>query len=450
MEKEPPHVLLVNPWIDDFAAYDFWAKPIGILAIAGILKTCGYHVRYVDCLDRFHPGLSRLPEAGQFGKGPYPKTRIEKPGKLHDVPRHYSRYGLPDSLVREGIGDGPEPVAVLVTSLMTYWYPGVIALIKVVREVFPEVPVVLGGIYATLCYEHAIRHAGADIVLPGLCETKLLEFLGDLTRLRERPEFHSGELDTYPYPAFELQSAIPYVPILTGQGCPFRCAYCASAFLSPGLRRRSPDHVVEEITYWNEKHAVVDFAFYDDALLIEADRHIMPILEGVMRRGPQVRFHTPNALHIRPLSREVAGLLFRAGFKTIRLGLETAFFDDRQAIDSKVEPDEFEQAVGYLKEAGFKGEDLGAYLLYGLPGQDLSKLERSIKMVKACGLRPILAQYSPIPHTELWHEAVKASRYDLGEDPIFHNNSIFPCRKAPFSWEEVRYLKDLVQEWASG
>ena len=446
MKEESPHVLLINPWIDDFAAYDFWAKPIGILAIAGILKSCGYHVRYVDCLDRFHPGLSRPTEVGQFGKGPYLKTRIEKPGKLHDVPRHYSRYGLPENLVREVIGDGPEPAAVLVTSLMTYWYPGVIALIKVVREVFPEVPVALGGIYATLCYEHAIRYAGADVVLPGLSEDKIIEFLDDLTGLRGRLNFHPGELDTYPYPAFELQSAISYLPILTGQGCPFRCTYCASAFLSPGLRRRSPDHVAEEITYWHEKHAVVDFAFYDDALLIEADRHLMPILEGVMRRGLQVRFHTPNALHIRPLSREVAGLLFRAGFKTIRLGLETAFFDDRQAMDSKVEPDEFEQAVGYLKEAGFKEEDLGAYLLYGLPGQDLSILEHSIKMVKACGVRPILAQYSPIPHTELWDEAVKASRYDLEEDPIFHNNSIFPCRKARFSWEEVGYLKDLVHE----
>jgi radical SAM superfamily enzyme YgiQ (UPF0313 family) len=445
MEKEPSHVLLVNPWIDDFAAYDFWAKPIGLLTITSILRMHGYHPRYVDCLDRFHPGLSRRPEPGPFGKGFYLKTRVSKPRNLHDIPRHYSRYGMPENLVRKAISNGPEPAAVLVTSLMTYWYPGVIALIKVVREVFPEVPVVLGGIYATLCHEHAVRHSGADVVLPGLCEAELLQSLGDLTGHRVTPRFESGELDTYPYPAFELQSAIPYLPILTGQGCPFRCAYCASAFLSPGVRRRSPDHVVEEISYWHEKHAVVDFAFYDDALLIHAETHIVPILEGVMRRGFQVRFHTPNAIHIRPLSREVAGLLFRAGFKTVRLGLETAFFDDRQAMDSKVEPDEFEQAIAYLKEAGFKGEDLGAYLLYGLPEQDLSKLEYSIRMVKACGARPILAQYSPIPHTELWHEAVKASRYDLEEDPLFHNNSIFPCRKAPFSWEEVAYFKALVQ-----
>jgi len=203
--------------------------------------------------------------------------------------------------------------------------------------------------------------------------------------------------------------------------------------------------VVEEIAYWHEKYSVSDFAFYDDALLIDADSHIVPILEGVLTRGLEVRFHTPNALHIRPLSREVAQLLFRAGFKTIRLGLETAFFDDRNAMDSKVGPGEFQQAVDHLRKAGFNGEDIGAYLLYGLPGEDLAKLEASIKMVKTSGVRPILAQYSPIPHTALWSAAVRASRYDLDTDPIFHNNSIFPCQKEPFSWERVGYFKRLAQ-----
>jgi hypothetical protein len=65
--------------------------------------------------------------------------------------------------------------------------------------------------------------------------------------------------------------------------------------------------------------------------------------------------------------------------------------------------------------------------------------------VKACGVKPVLAQYSPIPHTTLWKAAVKASRYDLASDPIFHNNSIFPCQKDPFSWEKISYLKKLTQ-----
>ena len=147
MQEDTPHILLINPWIHDFAAYDFWARPIGLLTIAGILRMHGYQVSYIDCLDRFHPELSHIEKAGRFGKGHYPKTRIPKPEKLYDVPRNYCRYGIPERLVRMAINDSPRPEAVLVTSLMTYWYPGVIALIEVVREMLPEVPVVLGGIY---------------------------------------------------------------------------------------------------------------------------------------------------------------------------------------------------------------------------------------------------------------------------------------------------------------
>ena len=445
MKKDTPHILLINPWIDDFAAYDFWAKPLGLLSIASIVRMHGYGVTYLDCLDRFHPDLSEHPAQGDFGKGHYLKRHIEKPKELHDVPRNYSRYGISEDLVAKAIKGSPRPAAVLVTSLMTYWYPGVFALIRMIRHIIPEVPILLGGIYATLCHDHAVKHAGADEVIPGQGEASTLELINSIAGFSGHRRFVPDELDTYPYPAFDLQSAISYVPILTGRGCPFGCAYCASGFLNPELMRRSPEHVVEEIAYWNEKYAVTDFAFYDDALLIDADRHIMPILEGILRRKLAVRFHTPNALHIRHLSKDVAQMLFRCRFKTIRLGFETAFFEGRRNLDRKVDPDEFQQAVCHLKEAGFTQESVGAYLLFGLPGQDPGNVEASIRMVKACGVRPILAQYSPIPHTAMWEAAVQSSRYDLASDPIFHNNSIFPCQHEPFSWEKISFFKELAR-----
>ena len=44
MTGNAPHILLINPWIHDFAAYDFWAKPMGLLIIAGLLKAHGIAV----------------------------------------------------------------------------------------------------------------------------------------------------------------------------------------------------------------------------------------------------------------------------------------------------------------------------------------------------------------------------------------------------------------------
>jgi radical SAM superfamily enzyme YgiQ (UPF0313 family) len=445
MVKDTPHILLINPWIHDFAAFDFWAKPLGLLTLGGMLRGQGYQISYIDCLDRFHPELGNTLKPDKFGKGHYLKTTTKKPVKLFDVPRTYSRYGLPESMVRRALTDASPPQAVLVTSLMTYWYPGVFAVIRIVREIMPEVPILLGGIYATLCYEHAVKNAGADEVLAGEGEGSVLETLGQITGFDGPGGYSPDRLDTYPYPCFDLQRALPYVSILTGRGCPYQCNYCASSFLNPRNRRRSPEHVVEEIAYWHERYGVNDFAFYDDALLIDPDNHIMPILDGVLRRGITVRFHTPNALHIRPMTKDLAELLFRSGFKTIRLGLEPAFFDHRTDLDRKVSPREFEQAVSNLKGAGFTAESMGAYLLFGLPGQNMNELEASVKIVKSCGVKPVLSQYSPIPHTALWEDAVSASRYDLASDPIFHNNSIFPCQKEPFSWKTVSYVKKLTQ-----
>ena len=443
--KNAPNILLVNPWIDDFAAYDFWAKPLGLLTIGGILRDEGYNVSFIDCLDRFHPDIRDSIKQGPFGKGRYAKRPIRKPEKLSDIPRTYSRYGISEECLKQQLLALPKPDAVLVTSLMTYWYPGVFETIKIVRKIFPGVAILLGGIYATLCREHAMKLAGADIVLSGQGERTVLETLEKLTGFSRENRFVSNELDTYPYPCLDLQKGISYVPILTSRGCPYSCAYCASGYLNPQYNRRSPGHVAEEILFWHEKYGVRDFAFYDDALLMDAEHHILPILEEIIRSEISVRFHTPNALHIRPLSKEVARLLFRAGFKTIRLGLETAFFDHRRSLDIKVGPSEFERASANLKGAGFTRDELGAYLLFGLPGQSMKELEASIRIVKGAGMRPVLAQYSPIPHTALWNEAVRTSRYDLASDPIFHNNSIFPCRKEAFSWEMISRLKELTR-----
>jgi radical SAM superfamily enzyme YgiQ (UPF0313 family) len=136
--------------------------------------------------------------------------------------------------------------------------------------------------------------------------------------------------------------------------------------------------------------------------------------------------------------------MFRAGFETLRLGLETAAFDARQELDKKVTSEEFKQAVTYLKKAGFHQNKIGAYLLAGLPGQDITSIKNSIEIVRQNNVTPVLAYYTPIPHTALWPEAVASSRYDLESDPVFTNNAILPCQKEPFSWETLSHLKDLA------
>ena len=445
MKHHTPNILLINPWIHDFAAYDFWAKPLGLLQLASILRLHKFGVSYVDCLDRYHPKMASRRGRSKDGRGPYLKTHIAKPEGLEDIKRNYSRYGIKIDWFRQSLQNMPKPDLVLVTSLMTYWYPGVQETIQIIREVFDQTPIVLGGIYAGLCRDHAEKYSGADQVISGPGESCIFELIEEYIGFSTRPLFDIKTLDTYPYPAYDLQHQIHYAPLLTSKGCPFACAYCASSYLQPNRQVRSPESVVEEIKFWHAQHSIVDFAFYDDALLVNSENHILPILEGIIQSGISVRFHTPNAVHVREISQEIAALMFKAGFKTIRLGIETADFDHRKNMDAKVTAEEFSKGVQRLKTAGFQSDQIGAYLLVGLPHQSMVSVAESIQIVKTSGIVPVMAYYSPIPHTPMWKSAVASSRYNLESDPIYTNNAIWPCSKEPFSWQVVSRLKNLIK-----
>ena len=444
MQKDNPHLLLVNPWIHDFAAYDFWAKPMGLLQLAAILRSHDVDISYIDCLDRFHPRSKTLAMKKRGGRGAYLKTKIPRPAGLKDVPRYFSRYGIPLEWFREDLSKVPKPDAVMVTSLMTYWYPGVQEVIQHTREMFSDIPILLGGVYASLCGEHAKRHSGADLVVTGPGEGRVLDLVAEYTGVAIKRGFDPQDLDTYPCPAFDLQHRIPYVPMLTSRGCPFRCTYCASHHLNPKRMQRNPEAVVEEIHYWHRAHGVVDFAFYDDALLVNAENHIIPILEGIVAAGLHVRFHTPNALHVREVTPVIADLMHASGFESIRLGVETAAFEERGHLDRKITKGEFLRCIRAFKNAGFHKKQIGAYILVGLPGQLISDVIDTIQAVKTAGVLPIMAYYTPIPHTALWEEALASSRYDLTSDPIFTNNAILPCQKEPFAWKTLKRLKNLI------
>jgi radical SAM superfamily enzyme YgiQ (UPF0313 family) len=440
-----PHILLINPWIHDFAAYDYWAKPYGLLSLAGLLRHHGLAVSYIDCLDRFHPSGTDADPHARHGRGPYRKRPLGAPNKLAGIGRTYSRYGIDPEWFRRDLAALQPPDLILVTSLMTYWYPGVVETIGILKQVFPDVPVVLGGIYARLCTAHARKHSGADEVVIDQGAT-IFDVVARHTGYAVPPQFDLGVLDAWPYPAFDLQHRINYIPLLTSRGCPFDCAYCASRYLEPVRSRRTPDAVIREIGFWHHRHGVVDFVFYDDALLVDAAHHAVPLLEGLIANKWPLFLHTPNAIHIRAVTANLARLMKLAGFHTLRLGLETTAFEGRKELDAKVTRAEFDQAVGHLKAAGFAPHQIGAYLLVGLPGQLVAAVEHSIQVVKAAGIQPVLAHYTPIPHTRMWAAAKHASRYDIESDPIYTNNAIFPCQQETFSWAQLSHLKQLAKQ----
>jgi radical SAM superfamily enzyme YgiQ (UPF0313 family) len=229
---------------------------------------------------------------------------------------------------------------------------------------------------------------------------------------------------------------------MTSRGCPNRCPYCASRILFGKFYQRPPADAADEIEYWVREAGTTDIVFYDDALLIGARSHIIPLLRDVIRRKLNVRFHAPNGLHSKYIDERLAALLKEAGFSTLRLGLETAYPEAQKKLGGKVSCDEFSKAAQALRSAGYSARDVGVYIIAGLPHQPWREVYDTIHFVRERGLRPYVAEYSPIPGTGMWHDAVRCSPFPIEAEPLFHNNTLLPCRWEGFTGEHLSYLKE--------
>jgi radical SAM superfamily enzyme YgiQ (UPF0313 family) len=409
--------LLINPWIYDFAAYDFGTKPLGLLRIASYLRRTG-ETHLIDCL----AGCARSKKEMGFAK--FRKEVVEKPPPLHCIDRPYFRYGIPVNEFRERLAEVKEPDEVFVASGMTYWYPGVRQAIKITKEFFPRTRITLGGIYATLCFEHATACMGADSVWRG-------DFIKD------------GQTCL---PAYELLEDTTILPIRMSTGCPFHCSYCASCMLHPAYSQRDPVEVFEEITYYKETFGTRSFVFYDDALLYRADTGIKKLLRMLQAARLGCNFYTPNGLHAKYIDEELACLLKQTGFGDLRLSLETSDEGIQEFTGNKVSNSDMRRAVTLLKEAGFEKKDIGIYILYNAPYFTLNTTKEDIFFVSALGARVILASYSPIPGTKDYESLLVRGIIEPDMDPLWHNNTIFSEKIVPGSIEATRALRRHVSQ----
>ena len=295
-------------------------------------------------------------------------------------------------------------------------------------------PVILGGIYATLYHEHAADHSGADFVYKG-CLASGFHFA--LHTFGFKLKRRRGPVASHTVTFYKKN---PFVPLVTATGCPFTCSYCASKVLSGTYQRRSPDDVVREIQEFHDS-GVADVAFYDDALLVDADHHIKPILRGVLKAGQNIRFHTPNGLHARFMDEELARLMKATGFKTIRLSLETVDEERQKATGGKVNTDDLVRAVMHLRQQGFTKRDIGVYVMYGLPGQKLKEVKEGIRFLKGLDVRINLTEFSPIRGTQSWNELVESGIIYDDLDPLLTNNTVFSYLCSTYDPMDIGKLK---------
>jgi radical SAM superfamily enzyme YgiQ (UPF0313 family) len=437
-------VLLVNPWIHDFTAFDLWSKPVGLLSIGRLLSGAGIEVSMLDL-------TNSVPKRKSDGTGQYSHEIIPTPPVLDGILRHrrYKRYGIPYTEAAHRANSHRRPDLILLTSAMTYWYRGVAETVDFLKRAYGNVEIWAGGTYVELMPEHARENLDVSRIINNMSPSQVANEVFDFLMIKPGARWSDPDsIDIYhPY------SSDHCFVTRTSFGCPMNCSYCGSHTIHGQYRQRNPESVALDILKATRR-GVRNITFYDDALLAGNSCHLKNVLDCLETLLPPslrpesasskpLAFHVPNGLHGRLMDSECAAMLARWNFGTINIGYE---FDDASHQDDtggKIFRDELETAVANLRNAGFGPERIRAYLLCGYPGTKLADLTDAIKATVGAGARPAMALFSPVPGSRDFQRLF--SDMKVAGEPLLANKNIYPIHSGFCTEDEYAALRIAIQ-----
>ncbi|MDP8230782.1 MAG: radical SAM protein [Candidatus Gorgyraea atricola] len=184
-------------------------------------------------------------------------------------------------------------------------------LAKKIKEKWPRLYIVFGGVHSTLYPEQTVSNPYIDIAVINEGSRTVLEIIEhieghvqleaikgisfcdsegnvkiniprDLDDISEIPHFDFELLDLPRYlnarSVYERElnldgsKNIRLMPILTGLGCCFRCAFCINVILKRHYRARSAASIVEEIKRLQSRYGANAFLFLDEDFCINKKR----------------------------------------------------------------------------------------------------------------------------------------------------------------------------------
>lgn len=425
--------LIINPWVTDFKLYDEWMHPVGLYFLISLLKHNKWDLQYINCLKRDPDSKPK-----RFSTGTFTDKVISKPKIFHTIDRRYKRYGISKDSIAEELQKVPKPDLIFMGTGMTYWMDGVIETFYEIRNTFPDTPVVVGGIAASLIPEILKRNLfGATIYKGPLTET-----------INKLPEFQNISLNDWEpsiIEALSLQKKHYHGVICTSLGCPFHCSYCASTHLQSRFHLRSHDTIISEITYLCDNYNLIDFAFYDDALLYQPEKNFLPLAEQLSALGRSIRLHTPNGLHIRWLNRRILDAMKSCGFHTLRFGYETSNEKFIKATSYKTNRKQLEKKISLVLDTGFKPNNIGIYIMAGLVGQTIKEALDELSFISSLEVLVKPVFLSPVPYTPLFDHYAKQYP-QLKIDPHFHNDTFFITQLPGWGHSSIEEIKGKARE----
>jgi len=377
---------------------------------------------------------------------------VEGHGHEERAGRKMLRYGLPFAGIERRIREF-KPDLVGVSCIFSSQYQNVVEVMKAARRVDPGVITVTGGTHPTFLPESSMgKCPELDLIARGEGEFTLLDLVrasreggeyGDIPGLVWRrnsevainkPREPHMNLDEIPFPArdlfpLELYHEIclpmgivykrkPFMSLITTRGCPFRCAFCSSTnFWGNRYRKRSVKNVLDEMEHLHNDLGIRELKLFDDNLTSDMKR-AKELFSGMIERGIDVTWNTPNGIHVVSLDDELLGLMRKSGGYELTLAVESGDQDVLKNIIRK--PTRLDQVEAAAKRIRKKGFGSYGFFIIGFPGETKEQIRRTLDFSRRLDLDRISCFiFNPLPGTRLFEECV-AKGYvkpgDMDED----------------------------------
>jgi anaerobic magnesium-protoporphyrin IX monomethyl ester cyclase len=322
-------------------------------------------------------------------------------------------------------------------------------IINTLKEKYPQIPLAIGGSYASTVYSKVLEDTKADYAVYGEGEQTFVDLANNMPLekikgliwrrgkeiIMNPPQILEHNLDKYPFPKyekFELNKLLEKrIPIVSSRGCPNRCTFCSiQLVMGYPFRARSPENIVEEIEYWY-KRGYKNFEFSDDNFTFNMPR-AERICDLIAEKGLKIEMVLGNGIRADRVNDVLMKKMRNAGVIWTAYGLESSDPDVLKNIKKDLRLDKLTEALELSKKYGMKTQ---VNFIIGCPGQTWEKFQKDLKFAEE--INPDQLRFFnliPYPGTEVFEWVQKHGRFlhspedylnsldYWGEEPVFETD----------------------------
>ncbi|MDD5422923.1 MAG: radical SAM protein [Candidatus Omnitrophica bacterium] len=305
-------------------------------------------------------------------------------------------------------------------TMMSPDYSYAMQCVDIIKEAAPAAKIVVGGYHPTIMTDQVAANDKVDHIVVGEGEITFPKLLRRLERGESVSRIIKGEMpdvDSLPFIDRELFDClelpfdfflpVPFFSILGGRGCPYNCNFCSPAGkLMHGyrIRRRSVDHVIEELRFLRDVYTFNSLQFWDDCFT-EDRGWVMEFCEKYKRSGFDKPFIVQTRADIICKNPDMMKALKKAGLVMAQIGFESG--NDR-VLKFMNKGTTVKQNLGAARICKSLGIKVWAYNMFGLPTETSEEAQDTVRMIKKIApYRSSAAFFTPHPGSHFYEYCKK-------------------------------------------